>query len=412
MPWMRVLGILLLCAAPAAAGDWPQWLGPTRDGVSPEKVAAWKDAPPVLWRQPVGEGHSSPVVAAGRVYLHTRVQDKNEEELTAFDAATGKRLWRMPYARAAFLNPFGNGPRATPAVADGRVYTYGITGILTCFDATTGKQVWQVDALKEFKAKHLLFGASCSPLIEGGRVLVNVGGPGAAVVAFDKDTGKVAWKSGDDGASYSSPIALGQGATRQVVFLTREDLVGLNPADGAAWWNYPFRDKLFESSTTPVRVGDLLLASSITLGSVGLRLETKDGKPMATQAWKNADLTCYFSTPVAVGTEHVYLVTGTNPAGKKPPEASLQCIEARTGKVLWTRPKVGRYHAALLRTGDDKLLLVDDTSNLILLDPDPKEYRELARAKVCGETWAHPALANGRLYLRDGKELLCLRLGE
>jgi outer membrane protein assembly factor BamB len=404
--------MLLLCAAPAAAGDWPQWLGPTRDGVSPEKVAAWRDPPPVVWRQPVGEGHSSPVVAAGRVFLHTRQPGKDVEELTAFDAATGNVLWRTPYDRPAFKSFFGNGPRATPAVADGRVYTYGLTGMLTCFDAA-GKQLWQVDALNEFKAKNLRFGASCSPLVEGGRVLVNVGGPGASVVAFDKDSGKVAWHSGDGGASYSSPIALGQGATRQIVFLTREGLIGLNPADGSAWWNYPFQDKLFESSTTPVRAGDLLLASSITLGSVGLRLEAKDGKPTATEAWKKADLTCYFSTPVPVGSEHVYIVTGTIPIpGKGAPEASLHCIEARTGKVLWTRPKVGKYHAALLRTGDGKVLMVDDSSSLILLDTDAKEYRELARSKVCGETWAHPALANGRLYLRDDKELLCIRLGE
>jgi outer membrane protein assembly factor BamB len=413
MAWLRGFAILLLCAAPAAAGDWPQWLGPTRDGVSPEKVAAWKGDPEVLWRQPVGEGHSSPVVAAGRVYLHTRVAGKDEEELAAFDAATGKELWRSPYARPAFKSLFGSGPRATPAVVDGRVYTYGITGILTCFDAQSGRQVWQVDALKEFKAKNLFFGASCSPLAEGGRVFVNVGGPGASVVAFDKDTGKVVWTSLDDAASYSSPIVFGQGAMRQVVFLTQKGLASLNPADGKPFWQFPLKDELLESSTTPLRAGEFLLGSSITFGSVGLRLADQGGKPAAEQAWKNASLTCYFSTPVAVGPEYVYIVTGTNPlAGGKAPEAALHSIEARTGNVLWTRPKVAKYHAALLRTGDGKVLMVDDATNVILLDPDAKEYRELARSKVCGETWAHPALANGRLYLRDGKELLCLRLGE
>jgi outer membrane protein assembly factor BamB len=413
MPWLRSLVVSLLFAPVVAAADWPQWLGPTRDGASPEAVRPWRAPPKVLWRQPVGEGHSSPVVAGGKVYLLTKVADQNEEALSAYEANSGKRLWQTAYAREPFKSLFGNGPRATPAVADGRVFTYGITGVLTCFEAAEGKQLWQVDALQKYQAKNLFFGASCSPLVEGSHVFVNVGGAGAGVVAFKAEDGSEAWKALDDRASYSSPVAFGEAPNRQVVFLTQKGLKSLNPADGRVWWDYPLTDKLLESSTTPLRVGDLLLGSSITFGSVGLHLESKGGKPGAAEVWKNGALTCYFSTPVAVGTEHVYMVVGTNPlAGKRPPEASLQCVEAKTGKVLWTRPKVGKYHAALLRTGDGKLLLLDDSSRLMLLDPDPKEYRELARADICGETWAHPALANGRLYVRDQKELLCLQLGE
>jgi outer membrane protein assembly factor BamB len=414
MPRLRSLLTLLLCAALAPAGDWPQWLGPTRDGVSAEKVAPWKDGPKAVWRQPAGEGNSSPVVANGKVFLHAKVKDQNEEEVIAYDARTGKELWRYKYPRAAFKSFYGNGPRATPAVADGRVYTFGLTGVLTCLDADTGKQLWQTDTLKQFSAKNLFFGASCSPLVEGKHVLVNVGGKGASVVAFEKDTGAVAWKSQDDGASYSSPIAFGQGVRRQIVFLTREGVIALSPTDGSLFWRYPLKDKLLESSTTPVRAGDVLLASSITFGSVGLRLETKDGKPAAEEAWKQPELTCYFSTPVPVGKEHIYLVTGTNPLSipKKKSEATLRCIEAGTGKEFWNKPAVGQYHASLLRTGDGKLLMLDDRGNLILLDPDPKAYRELARSRVSGETWAHPALADGRLYVRDNKELICLQLGQ
>ena len=140
-------------------------------------------------------------------------------------------------------------------------------------------------------------------------------------------------------------------------------------------------------------------------------METKDGKPGATQVWKNDALTCYFSTPVAVGPDHLYLVTGSKPLASSP-QATLRCIEARTGKELWHKSKVGKYHATLLRTGDQKLLMLEEAGNLVLLDPDPKEYRELARAKVCGETWAHPALVDGRLYVRDAQEVICLQLGE
>jgi outer membrane protein assembly factor BamB len=414
MPWTRSLLVLLAWVSFSCAADWPQWLGPTRDGASPEKVAPWKDAPKVLWRQPIGEGNSSPIVAGGRIFLQSKVKDRDEEEVLALDANDGKEVWRKTCERGPGKFLYGNGPRATPAVADGKLYTYGITGALTCWDAADGKRLWQVDALKKFGAKNLLFGASCSPLVEGKALLLNVGARGASVVAFDKGSGEVVWKSQDDGASYSSPIALGKGKERQVVFLTAEGVIALDPANGALFWRFPLKDRLFESSTTPARAGDVLLASAITYGSAGLRLTTKDGKPAMSEAWTNPRLTSYFTTPVAVGTDHVYLVTGTTPNFLKPtpPQADLHCVEAATGKTLWTRPKVGQYHASLLRTGDDKLLMLEDGGDLVLLDPSPKEYRELARAKVCGATWAHPALAGGKLYLRDDKEVICLRLGE
>lgn len=406
---LRSLFVLVLACSCAHGGDWPQWLGPNRDGSSPEKVAAWQGEIKVLWRQPVAEGHSSPVVAGGRVYLHTRLRDRDAEELAAYEALTGKPLWRTSYTRAPFSSPFGMGPRATPSVVANRVYTFGVTGVLGCFDAAQGKQLWQVDTLKEFKAANLTFGVSCSPLVDGNRVLVNVGGKGASIVAFDTEKGTVHWKQLDAAASYSSPIVFGQGPSRQVVFLTQQGLAALQPETGTVFWQFPFVDLLSESSTTPVRRDDLLLASSVTVGSVGLRLGQKDDRPAATQVWKNPALSCYFSTPVVVGAEHVYMVTGTI---VPPPSATLRCVELKTGKELWQKPKVGRYHAALLRTGDSKLLMLEDTGSLVLLEPNATAYRELARAKVCGHTWAHPALADGRLYLRDDRELLCLQLGE
>lgn len=409
MPCLRSVVALLLCSGIAAAADWPQWLGPDRDGSSPEKVAAWKEAPAVVWRQPAGEGHSGPAVAGGKVYVFAKVKDRDEEGLTALDAKDGRVLWRQVYARAPFRSQFGDGPRATPTVAGGKVYTFGVTGVLTAFDAEDGKVVWQVDTLKEFHAPNLFFGASCSPLIDGNRVLVNVGGKGASVVAFDKDKGTVLWKNLDDPASYSSPIAFGKGKERQAVFLTGKHVVSVSPDEGSLFWDFPLVDLLSESSTTPVKVGDTLIASSVTYGSVGLRLGTKDGKPDARQVWKNAALTCYFSTPVAVGGEDLYLVTGTI---LPPAQVTLRCVDPKTGKERWQKPGVGKYQAALLRTGDDKLLMLEDGGHLALLDPNPKQFRSLARSKVCGETWAHPALADGMLYVRDNKEVICLRLGQ
>jgi outer membrane protein assembly factor BamB len=407
MPWLRSLAALVILSGALFAADWPQWLGPRRDGSTTEKVAPWTGPLKVLWRHPVGEGHSSPVVADGRVYLHVKADNGDSESLYAFDAASGRQSWSTSYPRAPYKGLFGSGPRATPSVVGDKVYTYGITGILTCFDAKNGKTHWQVDTLKEFQAPKLFFGASCSPLVEKDLVLINVGAKGASIVAFDKTSGQVVWKKLDDGASYSSPIVFGKDAKREAVFLTQQGLVGLRPSDGEVFWQFPFKDKLSESSTTPVRVGDLIVGSSITIGSVGLRLKTEGEKPQVSEVWKKPELTCYFSTPVAVGKEHLYLVTGALPPASK---AALRCVEAATGKELWQRPGVGTYHASLLRTGDGKLLMLEEKGDLVLIEPSPKEYRELARTHVCGQTWAHPALANGRLYVRDGKELICLEL--
>lgn len=411
MPKMWSVVLLLLIQGAVHAGDWPQWLGPNRDGSTDEKIAPWKQELKPLWRQPVGEGHSSPVVAKGRVYLHTAVKgkDKTEEELSAFDAVTGKPLWSKTYERGKFKSLFGNGPRGTPAVVDGKVYTFGITGMLTCFDAEKGTQLWQLDTLKEFKATNLFFGSSGSPLIVGDRILLNVGGKGASIVAIDRNSGKVLWQKLDDKATYASGIVIKRAGVEQAIFLTAKGLVSLSPEDGKVFWENPLVDALNESSTTPVVVGDTLFASSVTYGGMGLKLLDTPKTPSAKQEWMKPELNCYFSTPVAVGKDYLYVVAATKPPAVKM-FCTLRCIEASTGKELWNRPNVGKYHASLLRTGDNKMLLLEEGGTLILFDPNPNEYKELARAKICGNTWAHPALADGRLYIRDGKELTCVVL--
>jgi outer membrane protein assembly factor BamB len=408
MRWTRPSLIVLLCAPAVFAEDWPQWLGPRRDGSSQAKIAAWQKPPVIVWRKPVGEGNSSPVIASGKAFLHTKLPGKDDEEVTCYDAKTGDELWRKSYERSPFKSLYGNGPRATPAVDGDKLYTFGITGMLSCFDVKDGKRLWHKDTLKEFGAANLFFGASCSPLVVDDKVLVNVGGKGASVVAFDKNNGKTLWHSADDKASYSSPIVIGEGKKRQVIFLTQAGLIALNPQDGALIWQQPFKDLLFESSTTPVREGDILVAGSITLGSMALRLD-QQGQPEKKPLWKKSELTCYFSTPVFAG-KHLYMVIGNNPLTFKKGKASLRCVDPATGKELWRKNDVGTYHASLIRTGDGKLLMLEEEGDLVLIDPDPKEYRERARAKICGQTWAHQALSDDRLYVRDGRELICVQL--
>ncbi len=412
MKWLRSLALLLFTCMPALAADWPQWLGPHRDGVSSEMIKPWKGELKVLWKKPVGPGHSSPVVANGKVYLFAQVKGENKEEMLAFDATTGKKEWHTSYERGTFFSPFGTGPQGTPAVADGKVYSYGATGILSCFDAKSGNIDWKVDTKKEFSPPPLFFGVACSPLLNGKNVVVDVGAKGASIVAFTKDKGEVAWKALDDKASYSSGINLRTNASDEVVFLTQQALRGLAARDGKELWDFPLVDKLNESSTTPVVAGDMLLAASVTYGMVGLKLNREGGKTTVKQVWKNPQLTCYFSTPIPVGKEHVYVVSGV--AKLFGASSTLHCVELATGKILWSKEKVGIYHAAMLRTADNKILLLSDLGDLILFEPNPKEYKELARGKVVkGERiWAHPALANGKVYFRDDKELICLQMPE
>ena len=404
---------LALTLSVSSAADWPQFLGPTRDGVSPEKVAPWAGPLKPAWKVPVGEAHSSPVVAGGLVYAFYQPTGKDADALAAFDADTGERKWEKSYDRPAFKPLFGNGPRGTPVVANGKVFTLGGTGVLAAWDAKSGELLWKVDALKEFKAKNLFFGTSTSPLVEGDKVLVNVGGKGAGVVAFNAADGKPAWQATDDPASYASPIAVGEGADRQFVFLTGANLLGLTPK-GEKAWSFPFTalvgaGRLIESSTTPLKAGDLIVGGSVTEGSVALKVTRTGEKWAAEKVWLNPELTCYFSTPVLAG-KHLYMVNGS--ASLTNASITLRCVELATGKPTWEKKNVGKYHAAIVRTGDGKLLMLDDAGGLSLFDADPTGYKELAKAKVCGPTWAHPALVGGKLYLRDEKELICVPLGK
>jgi outer membrane protein assembly factor BamB len=400
-PWTTV-AVLLALSPSATAADWPQWLGPTRDGAIPGKLGTWTGDLKGVWRQPVGEGNSSPVVAGGLVFLHSKVKDKDAEIIQARDAKTGELKWEKSYDRPAFKPFFGEGPRGTPTVHDGFVYTFGNTGILVCWEAATGNKVWQAETLADPKKDNLKFGLSASPLVVGDVVVVQRGGGGSkGLRAYDRKTGKEAWSAGADAASYAAPVVLGG----DIVALTGAHLTALTPA-GQLKWKFPFVDILNESSTTPIKAGDLYVAASVTAGAVGVRVTEKDGKPTPEAAWKNANLTCYFSTPVPVGKAHLFVVTGSI----SNPSVVLRCVETATGKEVWNKPNIGKYHAALLRDEAGTILMHSDDGSLRLLAPNVTKYEELAKSKGCGPTWAHPAVADGKLYVRDDKEVICLEL--
>lgn len=415
MMCLRTVVALLICAGAVPAADWPQWLGPKRDGSTPEKVAPWKDTEPprVLWRAPVGGGYSAPVVAGGRVFVHGRVKDKEEEAVLAFEAGSGKLLWQDSYPRPAFRSVLGTGPRATPTVAGKRLVTMGINGLLSCYDVENGKRHWQVDLYKQFQAELPAFAVCCSPLVVGNRVIASVGGKGRCVVGLDAGTGEVQWQALDDPASTSSPVlfAGGQrprGGAPDVVFLTPLRLIGLDPLDGGLRWEHPLVFQPRGTSPTPIAAGDKLMASTQAHGAIAVQVGTKDDKPTPAALWQNKDLKSYFSSGVASG-DLLFVVTNTV---EPVPATALTCTAADTGKVLWVREKVGYFHAGVIRCGDGKLLVLNDSGLLTLLEVDAKESREVSRAKVCGGTLVNPALSAGRLFVRDDKELICLQIGE
>jgi outer membrane protein assembly factor BamB len=385
----------------ADAGDWPQFLGPNRDGVSPETGlrTTWpKDGPPVVWEREVGEGYSGPVVAGGKLILFHRVGD--EEVTECLDAATGKPRWKSTQA-TMYRDPFnkGDGPRSTPVIHGGRVYTLGAAGSLTCFDLDSGRKIWQRDMARDYRLRRSFFGVGGTPIIEGDLLVLNVGAKDAGIVAFNKDTGKEVWKATDHDASYASPVAATIDQTRHLLFFTREGLVSLDPANGAVRFSKPWRARIDASvnAATPLVIGNLVfISSSYRTGAILLRVK-KDG---VEEVWTSDDvLSCHFNTPI-VHDGHLYGIDG-----RQEERARLRCVDLMTGKIRWTKEGFGC--ASILSVGNQLIILTED-GDLVLAEANPEKCAEIGRvSKLKGTVRAHPALADGRLYARDGSKLIC-----
>lgn len=392
----------------ARAADWPGWLGPARNGTTTETVAPWESTPAVVWRREVGGGFSCPVVADGVVYVHAIVGAKDEEEAIAFDALTGEERWRKAYERAKYRSVLGSGPRATPIVTDGSLFTFGITGVLSCFDAKDGTVKWQTNPYDEFKSSQPGFGVCTSPIVVDGRVIFPLGGTGHAVVAYDAATGKPAWSILDEPAGTASPVMLrrGEGGRNEVVVQTTLRLVAVDPADGKVLWEHPLVFEPQGVAPTPLAFGDMLICSTQGTGTLTLELPTGSGE-QPHQKWWNEDLGSYFSSGTLDGKGRVFVISN---AQMPLPSADVHCVDIATGKEAWVQKGMGYFHVGILATGDGKLLLLDDGGTLSLADPQPDKLEVLCKSKVCTGTFMVPALANGHLYARDGKELICLKL--
>jgi outer membrane protein assembly factor BamB len=409
------LTLLLASLLTVSAADWPQWRGPERTGHVPagESIPTTLPAEPkVVWRVPVGDGFASPVVAGGRVF-HLDNKDANEIARAA-DAATGKELWSAPLF-SSHQDGFGIGPRCTP-VADGeRVFFQSAKGELQCLQAATGKVVWRTNFVTDLGAVYIgetgtaagasRHGATGSPIVDGPRLIAQVGSAqGASIVAFDKATGKVLWKSQSDQTAYAAPILATVAGVRQFISFTTEALIGLDPEKGTLLWRVPLTTRLGRHVTTPVVWRDFVLVASHQLGLVSTRVTREEEKLTATVMWVNKKMTINFSSPVVVG-DHLY---GLGPA------KNFVCLDLTSGELAWEKTGLiqtegGKAEAAFLVMGGN-ILALTDAGELVLFAADPREYREVARTQACGRTWCNPAYAAGRLYLRDARELLCLQL--
>jgi outer membrane protein assembly factor BamB len=382
--------------------DWPQWRGPNRDGVvhGVTVPAKWPRTLTEEWRVPVGEGVASPVVVGGSVYVFTR--QKDEEVVRCLDLAGGKEVWRSePYPAPFKPGPgdgFSIGPRSTPAVADGRVFALGISGILSCLDARTGKLLWRKDYQPYYNR------SGNSPLVADGLCVAHLGtGKAGGLRAFDAATGEVKWYFVHDSPASSSPILVELAGERQVVTFTRSELLGVSFATGKLLWRTRCSHDYFENCVTPVLSKDLLIAPGRMGPPLAFRLERGDKGLTAKEVWKANGFPAYMSTPVVAGD----WVFGFSDHQK----GQLFCLDARTGQTLWqTDGRLGGY-ASILNAGSVWLVLTD-RAQLLVVKASGNQYEPIAEYKVSDRpTWAHPVFLRDRVLIKDEVTLRSFRIG-
>jgi outer membrane protein assembly factor BamB len=437
------LGILLLAlsvvgpmtlARPVAGAerDWPQWRGPTSSGKAEGTTfpATWpSSAPAPLWEAPLAEGWSSPVVAAGRVFVTDR--NGNEERVLAFDAATGKQLWQQ--STAVDFDPHtvgrrhGSGPKSTPVVDARFVYALGIAGRLQCLKAEDGAVAWQHTFPAEFAqpvplagnrayvngetnvivpvADGLggavpLFGYTGSLVADGNLLIAPVGGArGATLMAFDKRTGQVVWRALHENVSYSSPIVADLAGVRQVVAMTGPNVVGLDVKDGRLLWSFAYQNQYDESIGTPVVADDLVLVTAVGRPLSAHKVTASDGQFRVAEVWRSDDLTSYLSSMLA-HEGHVY---GMNDGGE------WHCLRLSDGTTVWRGGNHGFYSTPVL--AEQRLLGLNEQGELAVFAAEPTAYKQEAMNKLSTEpTWTSPAVVGNRLFVRSRAKLVCFEI--
>ena len=422
------------------AEDWPHWQGPKSDGVWREHgiVDSFPaEGPPIRWRTSIAAGYSSPAVADGRVFLTdrpnseirgnpagatVRASEAGRERVLCLDERDGRVLWQYEYD-CPYMLSYPSGPRASPAVAGNRVYTIGAEGDLHCLDVATGRVIWARSFKRDYGVTTQTWGFAAPPLIDGNRVICLVGGVGHTVVAFDRETGKELWRALQTREPGYAPATIIQaGGRRQLIVWDSESLNALDPETGAVFWSEPFKTKMAHAIGTPRQVGDFLFISSFFDGSMMMRLDRKE--PRATVEWriKGASevrpegLHSLMSTPF-LENGHIYGVCSFG---------HLRCLKLETGERVWeslapttVQDKPARWTTAFLVKHEDRFFIYNETGDLIIARLTPKGYEEIGRAHLLDPTnraggrdvhWSHPAFANGCVYVRNDREIICADL--
>jgi outer membrane protein assembly factor BamB len=416
----------------AHADDWPAFLGPTGNSVSAEKglQTPWpKDGPKILWQRELGIGYAMPTIAKGKLYHVERVVDT--VRVVCMSADAGKELWTFEYpANYRDRYNYNGGPRCCPVVDEGLVFVHGVEGMLHCLNADDGKLVWKLDTKKEFGFAQNFFGVGSTPVVEKDLFIVQIGGqpPGAdtndfrkaantgtGVVAFEKSTGKIRYKLGDELASYSSPTLATIHGRRWCFVFARGGLLAFDPATGKEDFHYPWRADILESvnASDPVVIGDrVFISETYGPGSALLRVKTDGNYDVL---WSDADKTvraksmqCHWNTPI-VADGYLY-----GSSGRHDTNAELRCIELATGKVQWSVPSLTRSSLLMV---DGHFICLSEDGMLRLLRVNPKKCDVVSEVELLDRRempllrspcWAAPILANGRLYVRGEGRLLCL----
>jgi outer membrane protein assembly factor BamB len=380
---------------------WTDFRGPGRDGRYGEAPLpeTWPEsAAKPLWKQPVGGGYASFVVAHGRAF--TIEQRRRQEVATAYDIATGRELWTNGWNAEFRESMGGDGPRACPTWHDGRVYVLGAMGELRCLDDRNGRQIWRHQILSENGAENLQWGMAAAPLVVEDKVIVLPGGPsGKSVVAYDRLTGAPVWNALDDKAAYTSPMLVTLAGKRQLLVVTARRMAGLTVENGSLLWEYPWTTEYDINAAQPLVIGEnrVFISAGYGHGSAVVEVTLADRGFQARQVWANNRMKNKFSSSVL----YQGYIYGLD-------EAVLACISADTGELKW---KGGRYGYGQVLAAGRNLIVSTEEGEIVLVEATPERHHEIAKfAAVSGKTWNVPALADGRLLVRNGEEMVCFRL--
>lgn len=395
----RLIGVLLGCAVLLSAGyasaqDWPQWRGPNRDGKAAGFTApeTWPKELSQKWKVTVGAGDSTPALVGDKLYVFTRQGDN--EVIQCLNAADGKQVWENKYSAPSISGPSAKehgGPRSSPTVADGKVVTLGVTGIVSCIDAANGKTLWRNEEYKGVPR----FYTSMSPLVVDGMAVLQLGGSkDGATVAFDLASGKPKWKWTGEGPDYASPVLMTVDGVKQIVAMTDKGAVGLAVADGKLLWQVPFAPSgMNYNAATPIVDGQTVIITGQGRGTKALRIEKQGDAFAAKELWSNPQLAPQFNTPVLKDGLLLGLTAKNN----------FYCINAKDGKTAWsdTAAHGSRGFGSILDAGS-VMLALPNNGELIVYKPSDKKYEELAKIKVSGTaTYATPIVSGKRILVKD-----------